>query len=130
MNLSRATKAILTVSLLGLLVLAPLHTALSGKLGFFETLEMLWISHLISKFGEGFTEAELARLNNAMPTIKEKNPKLYKDQRKTERILMLYMVLDQITQLQKEGKPLETLVGKSRGEVAREYVERVYFPYK
>ena len=130
MNLSRATKAILTVSLLGLLVLAPLHTALSGKLGFFETLEMLWISHIISKYGEGFTESELTRLNNAMPTIREKNPKLYKDQEKTERILMLFMVLDEIALLEKKGKPLETMLGKSRGEVARDYVERVYFPYK
>lgn len=130
MHVSRTTKAILIASLLGLLVLAPMHTALSGKLGFLETLEMLWISHLISKFGEGFTEAELAQLKNAMPTIKEKNPKLYKDQEKTEKILMLYMVLEEITRLEKQGKPLNTLLGKSRGEVARQYVERVYFPYK
>ncbi len=126
MNRKRVTKAVLICIACGLLLSMPAASALSSKLGFFEKLKMLWISYSIGKYTEPFTISEIEELREAMPTIKTKNPKLYKDQKKTEKILLLFMILEEITQLEDAGQPMDSLVGRTRGEVAQAYVQRVY----
>ncbi|MCZ6472841.1 MAG: hypothetical protein O6934_05320 [SAR324 cluster bacterium] len=126
MNRKRITKAVLIFMACALLLSLPAASALPAKLGFFEKLKMLWISYSIGKYTEPFTIAEIEELREAMPTIKTKNPKLYKDQKKTEKILLLFMVLEEITLLEEAGQPMDSLVGKTRGEVAQAFVQRVY----
>lgn len=120
-------KQILTsLSLLALIFLLPPDAPVQGKKSFLERLEMLQIAYMISQYEAPFTLEELEQLVRAAPSIKEDNPKLYKDQERTEKILMLYMVLEELAQAQGQSAGPGRLVGKSRAEVARGFVDRVY----
>ncbi len=108
-------------------MLLPPQGAVEGKKkSFFEQLELMHIAYVISKYQAPFTREELEELQRAMPSLKADNPKLYKDRERTEKILLLYMVLEEIKMVQNNGGGLKALVGKSRGQVARDYVTRVY----
>lgn len=120
-------KRILTsLSLLALIILLPPDAPVRGKKSFIERLEILQIAYMISQYEAPFTLEELEQLMRASPRIKEDNPKLYKDQRRTEKILMLYMVLEELARAQRQSAGPGRLVGKSRAEVARSFVDRVY----
>ena len=120
-------KQILTsLSLLALILLLPPDAPVQGKKSFLERLELLKIAYMISKYEDPFTLEELEQLMRAAPRIKEDNPKLYKDQKRTEKILMLYMVLEELAQVKKRSNGPGRMVGKSRAQVARDFVNRVY----
>lgn len=117
---------LISLSLLALILLLPPDAPVQGKKSFLERLEMLQIAYMISQYEAPFTLEELEQLVRAAPSIKEDNPKLYKDQERTEKILMLYMVLEELAQAQRQSAGPGRLVGKSRAEVARGFVDRVY----
>ena len=120
-------KQILTsLSLLALILFLPPDAPVQGKKSFLERLELLQIAYMISQYEDPFTLEELEQLVRAAPSIKEDNPKLYKDQERTEKILMLYMVLEELAQVKKRSNGPGRMVGKSRAQVARDFVDRVY----
>lgn len=119
-------KLLIGLGLPALILVLLLAVPVQGKRSFLEKLELLNIAQMIGRYEKPFTAEELEQLLRAAPSIKEDNPKLYKDRERTERILMLYMVLEQIDQEQKKGRGLGRLKGKSRKQVARDYVRRVY----
>ncbi len=127
MKSNTATRILVTLGVITVVMLLPPRGAVEGKKkGFYEQLELMHIAYDISKYQAPFTREELEELQRAMPSLKADNPKLYKDQKRTEKILLLYMVLEEIKKVKNNGAGLETLVGKSRGQVARDYVKRVY----
>ncbi len=120
-------KQILTsLSLLALILLLPPDAPVQGKKSLLERLELLQIAYMISQYEDPFTLEDLEHLMRAAPSIKKDNPKLYKDQERTEKILMLYMVLEELAQVGKQSNGPGRLVGKSRAQVARDFVDRVY----
>ena len=126
----KSKPAIRILAILGVftvVMLLPPQGAVEGKKkSLLEQLELLRIAYVISKYQAPFTREELEELQRAMPSLKADNPKLYKDPERTEKILLLYMVLEEIKKAQNNGGGLKALVGKSRGQVARDYVKRVY----
>ena len=109
-----------------LVFLVPPDAPVQGKKSLAAQLELLQIAYMISQYEEPFTLEELEQLRRAMPEIRAENPKLYKDQDRTEKILILYMVLEELNEAQKSNNGFGRLVGKSRGEVARAFVKRIY----
>lgn len=127
MRSKTATRILAALAVFTVVMLLPPREALEGKKkSLFEQLELMRIAYVIGKYQAPFTREELEELQRAMPSLKADNPKLYKDRKRTEKILLLYMVLEEIKKVQTNGAGLETLVGKSRGQVARDYVKRVY----
>jgi hypothetical protein len=109
-----------------LLLLPPRFDAQAKKKDWVRQLELLKIAALIEPHHRPFSEKELNEIRRAIPSIKADNPKLYKDPSRTRRILLLYMILDEIEHAARpNGKPA-SLVGKSPGELARRFVNRVY----
>ena len=119
-------RALICLALPALVFVVMWVAPVQGKRNFAENLELLHIAQMIGRYEDPFTADELKQLLRAAPRIKQENPKLYKDRDRTERILMLYMVLEQIDEVQKKGEGLHKLTGKSRRAMARDYVERVY----
>lgn len=117
---------LICLGLLALIIALPPDAPVQGKRDFLEQLELLHIAYMIGQYEEPFTKDELEQLQRAAPDIKANNPKLYKDRDRTEKILILYMVLEEIAQADKNNSGLRNLVGKSRGELARNFVKRVY----
>ena len=117
---------LISFSLLAPMLFLPPDAPVQGKKSILERLELLQIAYMISQYEAPFTLEELERLMRAAPSIKQDNPKLYKDQQRTEKILMLYMVLEELAQAQRQSAGPGRLVGKSRAQVARGFVDRVY----
>ncbi len=116
-----------TLALLPLLLFP--QDAVEAKKDLLKQLELINIALMLEQVNRPFKAAELEALRKGLPTVKEKNPKLYKDPRRTEKILLLYMILEEIGHAEKTGRGLKALVGKTRGALARDYVRRV-FPVK
>lgn len=109
-----------------LLFTLPPYFAAQAKKSLAEQLELLDLALLLDQHQHTLSAQELERLRQAIPSVKEDNPKLYKDPEKTERILLIYMILDEIERASSKDKQLSSLVGKSPGQLAHAFVERVY----
>ena len=119
-------KTLAAVALAGTALLLHPHPAAQGKTDLLRGLQIARVALMLEQLDKPFTEKELGILKKALPTIKESNPKLYRDRKTTEKLLLLYMVLEEIAHAEKSGTGLKALAGKTRGQLAAQYVQRVY----
>ena len=70
-----------------------------------KQLQLIQIALLLEPSTRPFKARDLATLRKAHPTVKADNPKLYKNPGRTEKILLLYMILEQIEHARQLGLP-------------------------
>ena len=114
------------IAVVGLSLLLFPRPAAEAKGDLLKKLQLLRVASLIEPTTRRFSAGELEELRRALPSVKVDNPKLYKDPRRTEKILLLYMILAEIEHAAQSERGAKSLAGKSPGLLARAYVDRVF----